>query len=62
MSNRQYGFLVGFLFIWAAWAIGFWQAVLALLVGLVAYVGVRAVGGDLDFNDVAARVTAVTRR
>ena len=62
MSMRQYGFVVGFLFIWAVWAIGFWQAVLALLIGLAVYVGVRAVEGDLDFNDVAERVGAVTRR
>lgn len=62
MNHRQFGFLVGFLSIWAAWAIGFWEALLALLVGLVGYVIVRAIGGDLDFSDVAERVSAVTRR
>ncbi len=62
MSMRQYGFLIGFLFVWMGWAVGFWQAVLALLVGLAVYFGVRMFQRDLDFNDVAERVSTIGRR
>jgi hypothetical protein len=58
MSIRQYGYLVGFLFIWAVWLIGFWQALLALLVGLVTYVIARGMEGDLDFSDLSDRFPA----
>jgi hypothetical protein len=62
MAPRQFAFLVGFLCLWAVWAVGFWQAALAVLIGIVAYVAVRAVERDLDFGDLTDRMMAGLRR
>ncbi|MDQ6920801.1 MAG: hypothetical protein M3170_04295 [Candidatus Dormibacteraeota bacterium] len=61
MSNRQFGFLVGFLFIWLAAAQSFWVGLAALLVGLIGYGAARVLEGDLDLNQLTDRFTSSRR-
>jgi uncharacterized membrane protein YdjX (TVP38/TMEM64 family) len=49
MSRRQFGFLIGFLFVWLAWAAS-WVVVGAAAGGLLAYLVVRVLEGDLVFD------------
>jgi hypothetical protein len=58
MSNRQFGFLVGFLFIWLVASQTFWVALAALLVGLIGYGAARVLEGDLDVADLTDRFTS----
>jgi hypothetical protein len=58
MSNRQFGFLVGFLFIWLVASQSFWVALAALLVGLIGYTAARVLEGDLDVADLTDRFTS----
>ena len=61
MSNRQFGFLAGFLFIWLAAAQSLWVALAAVLVGLIGYAAARALEGDLDVAELTERFTASRR-
>lgn len=61
MSNRQFGFLMGFLFIWLVAAESFWVALAALLVGLIGYGAGRVLEGDLDLTDLSQRFTSTRR-
>jgi hypothetical protein len=49
MSRRQFGFLIGFLCVWLAWAAS-WVVVGAAAAGLLAYLVVRVLEGDLVFD------------
>ncbi|MDQ6899792.1 MAG: hypothetical protein M3072_09820 [Candidatus Dormibacteraeota bacterium] len=61
MSNRQFGFVVGFLFIWLAASQSFWVGLAALLVGLVGYGAARVVEGDFDVAQLTDRFTSSRR-
>ena len=61
MSNRQFGFLVGFLFIWLVASQSFWVALAAVLVGLIGYGVARVLEGDLDLTDLTDRLTSSRR-
>lgn len=61
MSNRQFGFLMGFLFIWLVATESFWVALAALLVGLIGYGAGRVLEGDLDLTDLSQRFTSTRR-
>jgi len=61
MSNRQFGFLTGFLFIWLAATQSLWVALAAVLVGLIGYAAARALEGDLDVAELTERFTASRR-
>ena len=61
MSNRQFGFLVGFLFIWLVASQSFWVALAALVVGLIGYGVARVLEGDLDLTDLTDRFTSSRR-
>jgi uncharacterized membrane protein len=55
MTNRQFGFLIGLLFVWLAWAASFWVAVVALVAGIVGYIIVGVLEGDREILDAAGR-------
>jgi hypothetical protein len=61
MSNRQFGFLVGFLFIWLVASQSLWVALAALLVGLIGYGAARVLEGDLDLTELSDRFTSSRR-
>jgi hypothetical protein len=61
MSNRQFGFLVGFLFIWLVASQSFWVALAALVVGLIGYGVARVLEGDLDLTELTDRFTSSRR-
>ncbi|HEY4867088.1 MAG TPA: hypothetical protein VIK45_16425 [Candidatus Dormibacteraeota bacterium] len=61
MSNRQFGFLVGFLFIWLVASQSFWVALAALLAGLIGYGVARVLEGDLDLTELTDRFTSSRR-
>jgi hypothetical protein len=61
MSNRQFGFLVGFLFIWLVASQSFWVALAALLAGLIGYGAARVLEGDLDLTELTDRFTSSRR-
>ena len=61
MSNRQFGFLVGFLVAWLLWAASLWVAVGALVAGVIGYAVVRGLEGDLDLAHLAERLGAARR-
>ncbi|MFY1670579.1 hypothetical protein ACN27G_11530 [Plantactinospora sp. WMMB334] len=62
MSRQQFGFIIGFL-IAAAWAIvGFGAAAGAVLAGLVGWLAVRVIDGDLNVAGLADRAAASRRR
>jgi hypothetical protein len=61
MSNRQFGFLVGFFFIWLVASQSLWVALAALLVGLIGYGAARVLEGDLDLTDLTDRFTSSRR-
>jgi HAMP domain-containing protein len=61
MSNRQFGFLVGFLFIWLVATQSLWVALAALLVGLIGYGAARVLEGDLDLTELTDRFTSSRR-
>lgn len=62
MSRQQFGFVVGFL-IAAVWAIaGFGAAAGALLAGLVGWLIVRVLDGDITVAGLADRAAASRRR
>lgn len=54
MTRRQFGYLVGFLFVWLAWAAG-WLVLAAVAVGLVGYGAVRLLEGAVDFGQWTER-------
>ncbi|MDA8358301.1 MAG: hypothetical protein M0Z95_18880 [Actinomycetota bacterium] len=54
MSRRQFGYLVGFLLVWLAWAAS-WVVVAALAAGVVGYLVVRALESDIDFGELTER-------
>jgi hypothetical protein len=61
MSNRQFGFLIGFLFIWLVASQSFWVALAALLVGLIGYGAARVLEGDFDLTELTDRFTSSRR-
>ncbi len=61
MSVRQFGFLIGFLFVWLAAADSFWIALAALLVGLIGYAAARVLEGEVDLADLTKRFTSTRR-
>ncbi|MGH9066278.1 MAG: hypothetical protein ACRD0J_01945 [Acidimicrobiales bacterium] len=54
MSRRQFGYLAGFLLVWLAWASGP-IVVAAVGAGVIGYLGVRALEGDLDLGAFTER-------
>ncbi len=58
MSNRQFGFLVGFLFVWLVAALSFWVGLAALLVGLIGYGAARVLEGEIDLTELTGRFTS----
>jgi hypothetical protein len=61
MSRQQFGFIAGFL-VAALWAIaGFGAAAGAVLAGLVGWLVVRVIDGDLTVAGLADRVSASRR-
>lgn len=62
MTRQQFGFLAGFLLV-AVWALGGpGAAAAATLAGLVGWLLVRLVDGDVTVPGLADRVTADRRR
>jgi hypothetical protein len=61
MSNRQFGFLVGFFFIWLVASQSFWVGLAALLAGLIGYGAARALEGDLNVTELTDRFTSSRR-
>ncbi|CAN5149919.1 hypothetical protein BH20ACT9_BH20ACT9_16330 [soil metagenome] len=61
MSRRQTGFLIGFLIAVFGWVAGFWVTLGAILAGLIGYVVVRVLDGDVDLSEFADRVTGSER-
>ncbi|GAB3977880.1 hypothetical protein V1634_13375 [Plantactinospora veratri] len=62
MSRQQFGFVAGFL-VAAVWAVaGFGAAAGAVLAGLVGWLAVRVIDGDLNVAGLADRATASRRR
>jgi hypothetical protein len=61
MSYRQYGFLVGLLIAWLWASTGFLIAVSAVAAGFVGYIVVRALEGDVRFNNLTERFTSSKR-
>lgn len=56
MSSRHFGFLVGFFTVWAIALLGWWVALAAVLVGIAGYLIARYLEGDLDLEDLGARL------
>lgn len=54
MSRRQYGFIVGFLIVWLAWE-ATWVVLAGIAAGLLGYLVVRLLEGDLDVNELTDR-------
>ncbi len=54
MSRRQYGFLIGFLVVWLAWE-ATWVVLAGLAAGLVGYLVVKLLEGDLDLDELTDR-------
>lgn len=54
MTRRQFGFLIGFLVVWLAFESGP-IVVAALAAGIVGYVIVLALEGDLDMGGITER-------
>ncbi|MFI6760957.1 hypothetical protein ACIBF5_17660 [Micromonospora sp. NPDC050417] len=62
MSRQQFGFVIGLL-IAAVWAVaGFGAAAGAVLAGLVGWLAVRVIDGDLSVAGLADRASANRRR
>ncbi|MEU8300682.1 hypothetical protein AB0C04_25790 [Micromonospora sp. NPDC048909] len=62
MSRQQFGFLAGFLVV-AVWATaGVWVAAVAVLAGLVGWLVVRVLDGDLAVTGLGDRTRAPRRR
>lgn len=61
MNRRQFGYLAGFLFVWMAWQAG-WIVVAAAAVGIVLYLVVRALEGELDVEGFADRFRSQSQR
>lgn len=54
VSRRQYGFLIGFLVVWLAWE-ATWVVLAAIAAGLLCYLAVKVLEGDLDVNELTDR-------
>ncbi|MGH9070255.1 MAG: hypothetical protein ACRDX8_03555 [Acidimicrobiales bacterium] len=54
MSRRQFGFLVGFLIVWLAWAAS-WVVLAAIIAGVIGWLVVVALDGGLDLGGLAER-------
>ena len=61
MSTRQFGFLIGFLFVALIAVASFWVALFALVAGVVGYLVARALEGDLELSDLTERFGAGRR-
>lgn len=54
MSRKQYGFLIGVVLVWLAWAAG-WVVFAAVVAGLIGVGVVTILEGDVDLNELADR-------
>lgn len=61
MSHRQYGFLIGLLIAWLWATAGFLVAVGGVVAGVVGYLVVRVLQGDLTLGDLTERFTSTKR-
>ena len=61
MSARQFGFLIGFLFVALISVASLWVALVALVAGVIGYLVVRALEGDLELSDLTERLGAGRR-
>jgi hypothetical protein len=61
MSNRQLGFIVGFLFVWLVSVQSFWVGLAALLAGLIGHGVARMLEGDFDISELTGRIRSTRR-
>ncbi|MGH8997511.1 MAG: hypothetical protein ACRDYB_16030 [Acidimicrobiales bacterium] len=61
MSRRQFGFLVGFLIVWLAWAAS-WIVLAAVVAGAIGWLVVTAVEGGVDLGRITDRFRDESRR
>ncbi len=54
LSRRQFGFLMGFLIVWLAWAAS-WVVLAAVIAGGIGWVVVAALDGGLDLGNIVER-------
>jgi hypothetical protein len=61
MSNRQLGFIVGFLFVWLVAMQSFWVGLAALVAALIGHGVARVLEGDVDISELTGRITSTRR-
>lgn len=54
MTRRQFGFLIGFLVVWLAWAAS-WVVLAAVIAGGIGWLVVSVLEGGVDFDGISER-------